>query len=96
MTMMKQIFVWLIEDINLIEGKNMARFRNPRDYEDLGIAGIKNKKKLSVFEFIINQQQQQQKNLEKNDGDRVGKTKTKRASVLGNISKKKHRVYRNT
>ena len=74
----------------------MARFRNPRDYEDLGIAGIKNKKKLSVFEFIINQQQQQQKNLEKNDGDRVGKTKTKRADKLGNISKKKHRVYRNT
>ena len=70
----------------------MARFRNPRDYEDLGIAGIKNKKKLSVFEFIINQQ----KNQKKNDGDRVGKTKTKRASVLGNISKKKHRVYRNT
>ena len=92
MTMMKQIFVWLIEDINLIEGKNMARFRNPRDYEDLGIAGIKNKKKLSVFEFIINQQ----KNQKKNDGDRVGKTKTKRADKLGNISKKKHRVYRNT
>ena len=37
----------------------MARFRNPRDYEDLGIAGIKNKKKLSVFEFIINQQKNQ-------------------------------------
>ena len=70
----------------------MARFRNPRDYEDLGIAGIKNKKKLSVFEFIINQQ----KNQKKNDGDRVGKTKTKRADKLGNISKKKHRVYRNT
>ena len=73
----------------------MARFRNPRDYEDLGIGGIRNENKLSVFEFIINQQQQQ-KNLEKNDGDRVGKTKTKRADKLGNISKKKHRVYRNT
>ena len=84
MTMMKQIFVWLIEDINLIEGKNMARFRNPRDYEDLGIGGIRNENKLSVFEFIINQQ----KNQKKND-DRVGKTKAKRASVLGNISKKK-------
>ena len=84
MTMMKQIFVWLIEDIKLIEGKNMARFRNPRDYEDLGIGGIRNENKLSVFEFIINQQ----KNQKKND-DRVGKTKAKRASVLGNISKKK-------
>ena len=84
MTTMKQIFVWLIEDINLIEGKNMARFRNPRDYEDLGIGGIRNENKLSVFEFIINQQ----KNQKKND-DSVGKTKAKRASVLGNISKKK-------
>ena len=58
----------------------MARFRNPRDYEDLGIGGIRNENKLSVFEFIINQQ----KNQKKND-DRVGKTKAKRASVLGNI-----------
>ena len=46
----------------------MARFRNPRDYEDLGIGGIRNENKLSVFEFIINQQ----KNQKKNDGDRVG------------------------
>ena len=49
----------------------MARFRNPRDYEDLGIGGIRNENKLSVFEFIINQQ----KNQKKND-DRVGKTST--------------------